>query len=133
MGAWLPRFGSLPYLRLMEPTDEPAGLPADIIQIMDYIGQMRASYGHVKWNEQAKLKASMMNEWRRWARVDPAALALRCNEVGLNGEETSEILDWLERRKQGRRLVPDSSYKTFKFGVPHVEAERLQPKTSGDW
>jgi len=81
---------------------------------MDYIGQTAAAYGHLKWNEVAKLKADMMNVRERWA-ISPTALATKCRAVGLGEEDTALVLDLLRRTQQGRRLVPEQSYRDFQF------------------
>ncbi len=44
-------------------------LPADVSEILEYIGRYAEGYdGHMKWNEEAKLKADMMNMRHRWER-----------------------------------------------------------------
>ncbi|MGG7466211.1 hypothetical protein [Plantibacter sp. YIM 135347] len=112
----------------MELTD---GLPPSVADIIEFVGGAAAGYGHLKWNEEAMLKADMMNVWQRWSRVDSSALAAKCRAVGLTQEETAEIIDWLKRRQQGRRLVPEKTYRDFRF---RQEPESLPgPTTSTTW
>ncbi|MCI1747340.1 MAG: hypothetical protein LKI24_04055 [Acidipropionibacterium sp.] len=91
-------------------------LESSVAKIMDYIGEMAEGYGgHVKWNEIAKLKADMMNVKRRWMNVDTAAFTMKCHEVGLTNEDTTEIVSLVKKVQQGRKLVPQRGYKTYRF------------------
>ncbi|NEW42499.1 hypothetical protein [Nocardia cyriacigeorgica] len=94
-------------------------IPGDIAKIMNNIGGKARSYGYLKWNEQAMLKADMMNVPERWVsrRISPGQLELRAIDVGLTAEEAAELADWLRRRQQGRRLVPHAQYRTWKFNL----------------
>lgn len=94
------------------------GLPPGLDAIMDYIGQAAATYGHLKWNEVAKLKADMMNVRARWLAVSPIALEAKCLAIGLREPDTATVLDLLRRMQQGRRLVPAKSYRDFRFQQP---------------
>ena len=95
-----------------------ADLPAGIDEIMDYVGQRAEGYGYLKWNEVAMLKADMMNARARWMTVSPDALAAKCRRVGLAEKETAQVLDLLHKTQQGRRLVPQRSYRDFQFQQP---------------
>lgn len=41
----------------------------------------------------------------RWVGVDLQALEAKCREVGLNDEDTKNVLDLMRKVKAGRRLV----------------------------
>ncbi|MET9915039.1 hypothetical protein ABZZ74_51800, partial [Streptomyces sp. NPDC006476] len=57
-----------------------SGLPADVDEIMDLVGAWAEVSGHLKWNEQARIKADMMNVRHRWSssRVSLEALRSKC-------------------------------------------------------
>lgn len=95
-----------------------SGLRSDLQQITALIGQwVKMSGGHFSWMEQSKVKADMMNVPARWnaSRITPSTLQHRCQAVGLKGADAAKIADWLSKVQAGRRLVPHSSYKTFRF------------------
>ncbi|MFF7249979.1 hypothetical protein ACFZBU_39525 [Embleya sp. NPDC008237] len=73
-----------------------SGLPADVDEIMDLIGVEAEMSGCFKWNEQAKVKADMMNVPRRWqpSRVSAEALREKCRVVGLAEDETVKIAQY---------------------------------------
>ncbi|MFM9700384.1 hypothetical protein [Streptomyces europaeiscabiei] len=92
-------------------------LPADVDEIMDYIGKQAEMSGYFKWNEQEKLKADMMTMPHRWlpSRVSIEALRNKCRAVGLAEEETAKIVEWLGKIQEGRRLRPREPYRGFRF------------------
>ncbi|WP_280215813.1 hypothetical protein [Nocardia cyriacigeorgica] len=92
-------------------------IPGDIAKIMDHIGRKASGYGYLKWNEQAMLKADMMNVPERWGahRISPDRLEREALDVGLTAKEAAELADWLRRRQSGKRLVPQAHYRTWKF------------------
>ncbi|WP_068056354.1 hypothetical protein [Nocardia xishanensis] len=93
-------------------------LPADVSAILEHVGRYAEGYGgHMKWNEEAKLKADMMNMRHRWGshRVSVAALRHKCREVGLSDEDTNLIVDLLTKTQAGRRLIPQKTYRDFRF------------------
>jgi hypothetical protein len=101
---------------------------------MEYIGRMAAGYSSgLKWNEEAKLKADMMNVPQRWAHVDPLALAAKCREVGLKDDEALQIAEWVRRRQAGRRLVPQRGYRDFRFTIELDEPPPDPDVTSLKW
>lgn len=96
-------------------------LPADIEQILEYIAMMARGYDTgLKWNEEAKLKADMMNVRHRWTRdrAPIATVEARCLQLGMSREDTATVIDLLTRTQAGRRLVPQRSYRDFKFNPP---------------
>ncbi|MEI3866630.1 hypothetical protein V6S02_05975 [Microbacterium sp. CCNWLW134] len=94
-------------------------LPNGVDKILEYLAMMAQGYdNHLKWNEQAKLKADMMNVPDRWRVIDPAEFRAQALALGMRTEDADEITDYLKRRLQGRRLVPTRSYRDFKFTYP---------------
>lgn len=92
------------------------GLPPDVDEIIDHLAHWAAGYSSgLKWNEVAKLKADMMNVPKRWAPVTLEALRAKCLSAGLSAEDTGTIVDLLKKRKDGRRLVPQKSYSSYRF------------------
>lgn len=92
-------------------------LPNGVDRIVDYLARMARGYNnHLKWNEQEKLKADLMNEPDRWLVITPEQFRARAESAGMRPEDADLITDYLRRRKQGRRLIPKASYREFKFG-----------------
>jgi hypothetical protein len=58
---WAPIVASLRYM---------GDLPADIESILESLRAEIDGYGCLKWNEEAMMKAYMMNVRRRWVGVD---------------------------------------------------------------
>ncbi|OZD69941.1 hypothetical protein CH272_02630 [Rhodococcus sp. 05-340-1] len=93
-----------------------AELPPDVDEIIDHIAHWAAGYSTgLKWNEVAKLKADMMNVPERWAPVTLEALRAKCLSAGLGAEDTDTIVGLPKKRKDGRRLVPQKSYSSYRF------------------
>ena len=91
-------------------------MPTDIEKILEYIAQDAKGYGnHMKWNEEAKLKSDMMRRMDRWRLVSTEEIRSKCTELGMRGKDVEIICDMHARRLQGRRLVPQHSYKSFEF------------------
>lgn len=57
----------------------------------------------LKWNEEDKLKADMMNRPARWQAITVDQLRARCRELGLKPNDIDTIAGFLQRRKDGRR------------------------------
>ncbi len=105
---------------VLDVEDAPKPLPADVAQIIEHVAAWAAGYDTgLKWNEEAKLKADMMNVRHRWSRrrVDLRALRAKCLAEGLSEEETARIVDWVKRTQEGRRLVPQRGYRDFRFNI----------------
>jgi hypothetical protein len=95
------------------------GLPSDVAGIAEHLAQWARGYNnHLKWNEQAKFKADLMNARPRWQGVSPASFAAKLRDEGMREEDVKELADWLTRAQEGRRLVPHSSYRSFAFNPP---------------
>lgn len=90
-------------------------LPEDVDGIFEYLRVRIEGYGYLKWNEIAMMKADMMNVRRRWTLVDREAFRQKCIAVGMTRKETDEMCSYLRRTQEGRRLVPESTYRDFRF------------------
>lgn len=96
-------------------------VPADIAKIAEYLARWAEGYGgELKWNEHAKLKASIMNEPTRWspARISPKAFEAACREAGLSAEDTATVTEYLGKVQAGRRIVAHKQYRDFAFALP---------------
>ncbi len=92
-------------------------LPADVQAFLEYIGSAAKASGYLKWNEEAKIKADMMNTGARWSaqRVSAAGVRAKCLEVGLTDEESRTVARFVTRVQDGRKLVPHRSYRDYRF------------------
>lgn len=91
-------------------------LPPDIVEILELLAQMAKGYdNHLKWNEQARLKADLMNNRRYWLGFSPDAVQDKALALGMRPDDAGLIRDFVSRAQQGRRLVPDRSYRDAKF------------------
>jgi len=70
---------------------------------------------HLKWNEEAKLKGDLMNAKSRWRSVPVTDIRDRCRALGMREEDVTLIADLVTKAQAGRRLVPQSSYRDFRF------------------
>ncbi|WP_157936963.1 hypothetical protein [Geodermatophilus chilensis] len=107
-------------------------LPNGIPEILAYLGQMAAGYNnHLKWNEVAKLKADLMNVRRRWLGVPVGDVAAHCRSLGMREEDVAQIVELVKKTQSGRRLVPQKSYRDFRF-APSV-VDEPSGLTSREW
>ena len=91
-------------------------MPEDIKNILELTAMWVRGYdNHMKWNEEAKLKADMMRRMDRWGLVTTEEIRDECRSPGMRGEDVRTIYDMHARRLQGRRLVPAPSYRTFEY------------------
>ncbi len=91
-------------------------LPEDVDGILKHVATMAAGYSSgLKWNEEDKLKADMMNRPGRWVSVTVGQVRARCLELGMRGKDVDTIAGFLQRRKDGRRFNVRSSYRDFRF------------------
>ncbi|WP_089006321.1 hypothetical protein [Micromonospora viridifaciens] len=94
-------------------------LPSSVASIAEYLAMMARGYdNHLKWNEQAKFKADLMNARDRWRGVAPEAFAARLRREGMREEDILELVDWLKAAQAGRRLVPQRAYRDHIFSPP---------------
>ena len=91
-------------------------MPTDIEKILELIAMWAKGYdNHMKWNEEAKLKSDMMRHMDRWRLVTTQQIREKCIDHGMRIEDVDVICDMHARRLQGRRLVPQHSYRGFEF------------------
>jgi hypothetical protein len=91
-------------------------LPNGIDGILEYVAQMAAGYSSgLKWNEEDKLKADMMNRPDRWLPVTVQEVRAKVRQLGMSPKDVETIADFVQRRKDGRRFNVRSSYRTFRF------------------
>ena len=91
-------------------------LPIDIVKILEFLALMARGYdNHLKWNEEAMLKSDLMRNRRYWVGFPTSAVRVKCVELGMREEDVSLIADLVGRAQQGRRLVPQRSYRDHRF------------------
>ncbi|WP_125612465.1 hypothetical protein [Specibacter cremeus] len=91
-------------------------LPNGVEGILDYVASMAAGYSSgLKWNEEDKLKADMMNRPDRWVPITVEQVRAKCRELGMRPNDIDTIAGYLQRRKDGRRFNVRSSYRDFQF------------------
>jgi hypothetical protein len=94
-------------------------LPDGVREILQYLAQMAQGYGnHLKWNEVAKLKADLMNVRDRWLRVSVSEISDYCRTLGMRDEDVTDIATLVKKAQDGRRLVPQRTYRDFRFNQP---------------
>ena len=109
-------------------------LPPSVVGIIEYLAMMARGYdNHLKWNEQAKFKADLMHVRHRWTPVNTAAFRARCLREGMREEDVAELVDWLDKAKAGRRLVPQRSYRDFRFMTPAENPAPPHVSSRRDW
>lgn len=102
-------------------------LPPDVADIAEHLAEWARGYNnHLKWNEQSKFKADLMNARPRWRGVSPSSFAAKLKNEGMREEDVRELVDWLTRAQAGRRLVPHNSYRSFAFNPPPKPAGVLR-------
>jgi len=99
-----------------EPADRREPLPNGVDGILEYIAAMAAGYSSgLKWNEEDKLKADMMNRPERWVPITVEQVRAKCRALGMRPDDVDTVAGFLQRRKEGRRFNVQSSYRTFRF------------------
>lgn len=97
-----------------EEAQEP--LPNGVEGILEHIAHMAAGYSSgLKWNEEDKLKADMMNRPERWVPITVDQVRVKCRELGMRPRDVDTVAGFLQRRKEGRRFNVRSSYRGFQF------------------
>lgn len=106
----------VPYTRV-EPEQSPdEPLPNDIGKILENVARWAQGYSSgLKWNEEHKLKADMMNRPERWLSVSVEQVRDKCRELGMRPNDVDTIAGFLQRRKDGHRFQVNSSYRSFYF------------------
>lgn len=98
------------------PSEARKPLPNGVEEILEHIAAWAAGYSSgLKWNEEDKLKADMMNRPERWATVTVEQVRAKCRALGMRPDDVDTIAGFLQRRKEGRRFNVRSSYRTFRF------------------
>lgn len=93
-----------------------APLPNGVDRILEHTAAMASGYSSgLKWNEEDKLKADMMNRPDRWLPITPDQVRAKCRELGMRPDDIDTIVGFLQRRRDGRRFDVQSSYRTFHF------------------
>lgn len=96
--------------------NDDEAVPEDIERILSYLADMAAGYSTgLKWNEEAKLKADLMNNPVRWRNVSAHAVSQRLLSFGMSPEDTRTLTDFVRRAQAGKRLIPHQTYRDFKF------------------
>lgn len=91
-------------------------LPNGLDGILEYVAAMSAGYSSgLKWNEEDKLKADMMNRPDRWRTVTVEQVRTKCRQLGMRANDVDTIADIVQHRNDGRRFSVRSSYRTFEF------------------
>lgn len=93
-----------------------APLPNGIDGILEGIAAWAAGYSTgLKWNEEDKLKADMMNRPDRWVDVSVERVRAKCRALGMRPNDVDTVAELLQRRKDGRRFNIGSTYRDFRF------------------
>ena len=93
-----------------------ATLPNGVDEILEHIADWAAGYDSgLKWNEEDKLKADMMNCPERWVSVTVDQVRAKCRALKMRPNDVETIAGFLQRRKEGRRFNVKSSYRDFRF------------------
>lgn len=95
---------------------DPEPLPNGIDGILEYVASMAAGYDSgLKWNEEDKLRADMMNRPERWRNVTVEQVRAKCRALGMRPNDVDTICGYVQRRKDGKRFNVQSSYRNFQF------------------
>lgn len=111
----------LPGGTVQAPSERDSGvaaepLPNGVGEILEHIAAWAAGYDSgLKWNEEDKLKADMMNCPERWEPVTVEQVRAKCRELKMRPNDVETIAGFLERRKQGRRFNVRSSHRDLRF------------------
>lgn len=93
-------------------------LPDDVESIIESLAAWAKGYGNrLKWNEEAKFKSDLMHSKRRWSadRVPADVFQQRCLDHGMTQQDSAALVGYLKKAQAGKRLVPQHSYRGFKF------------------
>ena len=109
-------------------------LPIDIVKILGFLAEWARGYdNHMKWNEEAMLKADLMNSRAYWLGVPVVAIEAKCAALGMSSEDVKLIADLVTRAQQGRRLVPQRTYRDHRFPHERPDVEPARSGRSRDW
>lgn len=108
-------------LQLPPPSEDDARavsepLPNGVEVILEHIAAWAAGYSTgLKWNEEDRGKAGMMNRPERWVPITVEQVRTKCRALGMRSDDVDTIAGFKQRRKEGWRLNVQSSYRTFHF------------------
>jgi hypothetical protein len=103
-------------------------LPNGIPEILQHLAEMARGYDNrLKWNEVAKLKADLMNVPVRWRGVSVIEIADYCRTLGMRDEDVAEVADLVGKAQAGRRLVPQKTYRDFRFNQSVAQPATIPP------
>lgn len=103
-----------PEAETADGEDEP--LPNGVDGILEYVAGMAAGYSSgLKWNEEDKLKADMMNRPERWVPITVEQVRAKCRALGMRPKDVDTVSGYLQLRKDGRRFNVRSSCRDFQF------------------
>lgn len=99
--------------------EQRESLPNGVEGILEYIASRAAGYSTgLKWNEEEKLKADMMNRPDRWQPITVAQVRGKCRELHMRPNDIDTVAGLLQRRKDRRRFNVKQSYRDYKFPEP---------------
>lgn len=103
-----------PFAEVQATASDP--LPNGVDGILEYVAHMAAGYSSgLKWDEEDKLKADMMERPERWAPISVEQVRRKCRDLKMRPNDIDTIAGYLQRRKDGRRFNVQSSYRDFAF------------------
>ena len=110
-------------------------LPTDIVKILEFLASMARGYSNrLKWNEEAMLKADLMNSRGYWLGIPAPAIRAKCAALGMRQEDVDLVADLVTRAQQGRRLVAQRGYREHRFQHERPEQTEHPPRRgSQDW
>ncbi|WP_409480668.1 hypothetical protein [Micrococcus luteus] len=84
--------------------------------ILEHVTNMAAGYDSgLKWDEEDKLRADMMNRPDRWRDLTVEQVRAKCRALGMRPDDIDTIAGYLQKRKDGKRFNVRTSYRTFQF------------------
>ncbi len=96
--------------------EAPEPLSNGVEEILENIAAWAAGYSSgLKWNEEDKLKADMMNRPERWVPITVEQVRAKCRALGMRPDDVDTVAGLLQRWKEGQRFNVQSSYRTFHF------------------
>ncbi len=105
-----------PYTPDEEEQISSERLPNGVEEILENIALWAAGYSNgLKWDEEDKLKADMMNRPQRWSSVTVDQVRAKCRELGMRPNDVDTVANLLQRRKDGHSFRVTSSYRDFYF------------------
>lgn len=129
-----------------EAEEPSAPLPNGVEGILEHVASMAAGYDSgLKWNEEDKLRADLMNRPERRRDDTVEQVRATCPALGMCPDEVDTIAGYLQNRKDGKRfnvpLTGPSSSTSGQRGnlisqrqcpanqhAPHAEAVRDSPE-----